>query len=213
MKKIFLFVVLSFFTCNVKAQFNAYNMGRGVRMYTDGMLHIMKGEDDEAFESFLNGTNYTADNFSGLGICYELGFGTRVDTDKAWKLYCEGANRGSNECKLAIKRIRNDGFLPGTSESRNTFRNMIRMQQNALNNIYGNGTYNGGGYNNNNSGSSVYTRCTSCNGTGICSGCGGSRGKWADTGYYAGTNTRSWINCGSCRGSGKCSICYGRGKL
>lgn len=63
------------------------------------------------------------------------------------------------------------------------------------------------------SGSSVYTKCTSCNGTGVCSGCGGTKGHWENTWYYTGNNDRSWINCGSCRGSGRCPICYGRGKL
>ncbi len=75
------------------------------------------------------------------------------------------------------------------------------------------GSFNGGNNNGNNSRSSVYTTCTSCNGTGVCSGCGGTKGKWMDTGYYAGNNARSWIDCGSCRGSGRCPICYGRGKL
>lgn len=78
---------------------------------------------------------------------------------------------------------------------------------------YNGGGFNGGNNNGNNSRSSVYTTCTSCNGTGVCSGCGGTKGKWMDTGYYAGNNARSWIDCGSCRGSGRCPICYGRGKL
>ena len=63
------------------------------------------------------------------------------------------------------------------------------------------------------SGSSVYTICTSCNGTGVCSSCHGKGGKWMGTGYYIGSGSQSWIDCGSCRGSGKCPICYGRGKL
>ena len=63
------------------------------------------------------------------------------------------------------------------------------------------------------SGSSVYTKCTTCNGTGVCTGCGGRRGEWRDTGYYTGNNTKTWIDCGSCRGSGRCGVCYGRGKL
>jgi len=61
--------------------------------------------------------------------------------------------------------------------------------------------------------SSIYTKCTSCNGTGICTGCGGKRGSWQDTGYYIGEDIRSWIDCGSCRGSGRCSICRGTGRL
>lgn len=82
---------------------------------------------------------------------------------------------------------------------------------------YGGGGYYGGSssgsYSGGSSGSSVYTKCTSCNGTGVCSGCGGKRGSWQDTGYYTGRDVQSWIDCGSCRGSGRCPICYGRGKL
>jgi len=60
---------------------------------------------------------------------------------------------------------------------------------------------------------SRYTKCSSCNGSGICSSCNGKRGKWENTGYYTGDGSRSWINCGSCNGSGKCPICYGKGKF
>ena len=61
--------------------------------------------------------------------------------------------------------------------------------------------------------SSTYTKCTSCNGTGVCSGCGGQRGKWMNTGYYTGSGSESWIDCGSCRGSGRCGVCRGTGRL
>lgn len=86
------------------------------------------------------------------------------------------------------------------------------------NNIYssgGNGVSNSGGSSSSSShsSSSVYTKCTSCNGTGICPRCGGKKGSWQNTGYYTGSGSESWINCGGCNGSGKCSICYGRGKL
>lgn len=76
----------------------------------------------------------------------------------------------------------------------------------------GNSSRNSGTSSNSNE-SSVYTKCTSCNGTGVCSGCHGTKGSWQDTGYYTGSGSQSWINCGSCRGSGRCPICYGRGKL
>ena len=61
--------------------------------------------------------------------------------------------------------------------------------------------------------SSTYTNCSSCNGTGICTGCGGRRGKWMGTGYYTGSGTESWIDCGSCRGTGRCGVCRGTGRL
>lgn len=75
------------------------------------------------------------------------------------------------------------------------------------------GTYNGssGGNSGNSvgsssSGSSVYTKCTSCNGTGRCSSC---KGKGYKFNSYSGHDDE----CPSCRGKGSCPICYGRGKL
>lgn len=55
-------------------------------------------------------------------------------------------------------------------------------------------------------GSSVYTKCTSCNGTGRCSSCNGRGYKFNS---YSGHDD----SCPSCRGKGSCPICYGRGKL
>ena len=75
------------------------------------------------------------------------------------------------------------------------------------------GGYSGGSSNSRSSSSSVYTKCNSCNGTGVCQHCHGKSGEWTDIGTYTGTNTKTWSNCVSCNGSGKCSICYGRGKL
>lgn len=76
------------------------------------------------------------------------------------------------------------------------------------------GSYGGGG---NSGGSSSHRStsisCSSCNGTGICSGCGGKRGSWQNTGYYTGSGSESWISCGSCRGSGRCGVCRGTGKI
>lgn len=82
------------------------------------------------------------------------------------------------------------------------------------------GSYHGqrnyGGNSNNSDGSShsdVYTKCTYCSGSGVCSRCRGSKGEWTNTGYYTGSDSKTWIDCSSCNGSGRCSICYGRGKL
>ena len=55
--------------------------------------------------------------------------------------------------------------------------------------------------------------CTSCGGSGVCSGCNGRRGKYQDVGYYIGEERLEWINCGSCNGTGRCPICHGRGTL
>lgn len=67
---------------------------------------------------------------------------------------------------------------------------------------YSSGSFSGSG----GGGSSVYTKCTSCNGTGRCSSCNGRGYKFNS---YSGHDD----SCPSCRGKGSCPICYGRGKL
>lgn len=87
---------------------------------------------------------------------------------------------------------------------------------NKINNMCGNsnrginnGTISGGG----SQSGSVYTTCNSCGGSGVCRSCNGRGGEWRDTGYYTGSNNKSWINCPSCGGSGRCYMCHGRGKI
>ena len=73
---------------------------------------------------------------------------------------------------------------------------------------------NHGNYGTNNNGvSSTYRTCPSCGGSGICSSCHGSGGEWRDTGYYTGSDSRSWISCPSCNGSKRCFNCHGSGKI
>lgn len=55
--------------------------------------------------------------------------------------------------------------------------------------------------------------CSSCRGTGRCSGCNGQGKYWEQIGTYTGTDTRKYINCPVCRGSGRCGTCRGKGKL
>lgn len=62
------------------------------------------------------------------------------------------------------------------------------------------------------SNSSVYTRCSVCGGSGICRSCNGRGGEWRDTGYYTGSDVRSWIECPSCRGNTRCYMCHGSGR-
>ena len=59
---------------------------------------------------------------------------------------------------------------------------------------------------------SVNTTCRICGGSGTCTSCGGQGGSWADTGYYTGSNSKSWIDCSSCRGSKRCFNCHGSGR-
>ena len=69
------------------------------------------------------------------------------------------------------------------------------------------GSYSGGNSSkSSSSSSSIYTKCTSCNGTGRCTSCNGKGYKFNS---YSGHDD----SCPNCRGKGSCPICYGRGKL
>lgn len=91
---------------------------------------------------------------------------------------------------------------------------------NAANSSYGGGGYNSPGSTSSHSSSSssssrrssAYTTCRICHGSGVCTSCGGTGGSWKDTGYYTGSNTKSWINCGSCHGNKRCFNCHGTGR-
>lgn len=62
----------------------------------------------------------------------------------------------------------------------------------------------------NNSTNDVIT-CSNCGGTGICTGCGGSRTMTSEAYYTDGHTIIS--DCPICNGSGKCNTCYGTGTL
>ncbi len=98
-----------------------------------------------------------------------------------------------------------------------TYNNSNRNQSRHHNNYSGgiSYNYNYNNYNNNSSSSSsssTYTTCSTCGGSGVCSSCHGTGGSWKDTGYYIGSDVKSWINCPSCNGNKKCFMCHGRGK-
>lgn len=71
----------------------------------------------------------------------------------------------------------------------------------------------GGGYTSpSTGGGSAYSTCRICAGSGVCTSCHGTGGEWRDTGYYTGSNSKSWINCPSCRGNKRCFNCHGTGR-
>jgi len=71
---------------------------------------------------------------------------------------------------------------------------------------YGNGNYGNGGSTSSNGGSSVYSKCRICHGSGQCTTCRGT-----GTGMYTYGGT-SHTTCSSCNGSGRCFNCYGTGR-
>ena len=64
--------------------------------------------------------------------------------------------------------------------------------------------------NGNGSSASRKSRCSFCNGTGVCRSCNG-RGGYFD--YYGYSSEKTWRQCPSCNGSGRCFNCYGKGHL
>lgn len=197
---------------------NAANLGAGAGLYTSGVLHLINHEYDDAVNAFMEGLELHPDNFEGLGLCFELGFGGKADRELALECYKDGAKKGSSKCRVQLERVKRFGFWPATETYR---KKLIR----GLEYSYGvggassgsGGIYGGGGIPNNpgggSSSGSTYRTCPSCSGTGTCSSCHGSGGEWRDTGYYTGSSTKSWISCPSCRGSKRCFNCHGSGRI
>lgn len=211
MKKVLSVILLTLISITVYGQFaEAYNYGYGMGMYSNGINALCEGDYDEAFEKFSDGVKYHPVNYEGVGICYELGFGVEIDHDEAWDAYATGARAGSPQCQYALKRIKKNGYWPRSF--RRTFLQNLRNSMSAQG--YSNGGYNnyGGSSGSSSSSGSVYSTCRICGGSGVCKSCGGTGGEWRDTGYYTGSNVRSWINCGSCSGSKRCFNCHGTGR-
>lgn len=187
-----------------QANQNAYNMGKGICIYYEGVNALCEERFSEAYDLFYEGAFYSAMNYEGLGICSELGFGVSVDYDDALNYYKVGANNGNVACKMHLQRIRQNGFW--TKKDKPIFLRNLRASQKAaagsIQNYGGNmfgGTYNSGGSSRSSS-SSEYT-CPTCHGTGRCTICAG-RGYRISNGSH--------IECTMCSGGGTCYGCHGR---
>lgn len=208
------------FSISVMAQFNfdpfaanqaAYNQGFGQGCFIRGMCSLSQGEYDMAFKSFSTGTQYTSVNWSGLGICYELGLGTSKNYVEAYKCYTKGANKGDPTCKYCLQRIAKDGYM--SEEEGEIYLEYIRANINTQpQNFINNGGSSMGSFNFGGSGSSGTTQsrtqsisCSQCYGTGNCSICHGSG--LMDL-IYTGNQTQ----CTICRGTGRCTSCRGTGQ-
>lgn len=182
-------------------------------------MHLINHEYGEAVNAFIEGLELNPDNYEGLGVCFELGFGDEADRELALGCYKDGAKKGSLKCKGQLERIKRSGFWPATETYRKRLIRSLKVQ-------YGyddGGGFSGGGFMPNirgsssggsgSSGGSTYRTCPSCGGSGTCSSCHGSGGEWRDTGYYTGSGSRSWISCPSCSGSKRCFNCHGSGRI
>ena len=159
----------------MQANQNAYNAGRGMMMYFQGVTALCEERFDDAYELFYEGIQYNLMNYEGLGVCNELGFGVSVDYDDALSYYKVGANKGNIACKQHLQRIKQSGFW--TQGDKKTFLSNLRASQRAnsgVNPSYGVGGAYGGNYggSSGSSSSSEYT-CPTCHGSGLCNICAG----------------------------------------
>lgn len=193
-----------------QANQNAYNSGYAMGMVLKGQSLIAEGEYTEGFNEFLSAwedySYYPA--LECLGVCYEVGIGVERDVDMADIYYEEGAHHNEPNCINAIRRINSQGHFPASR------RNNIIAGLQAKFGGGSNPSYNGGysSSSSTNNGSSTYSKCRICGGSGICTSCNGSGGEWRDTGYYTGSGNKSWINCPSCNGNKRCFNCHGTGR-
>ncbi|MDE7159820.1 MAG: hypothetical protein K2O24_03105 [Muribaculaceae bacterium] len=196
---------------NQKAFEMGQRMGAEARLIIEGKELIVEGDYDEALEKF-NEAYEDYDSSAAaywVGICNELGIGCERDLDWADKMYEYGARRGDVNCQMSVSRINNQGHYAASYRSKAIAN--LRQQYNAY--IGGNGSYVPGvPANSSGNGSSTYTTCRICNGTGVCTSCHGKGGSWANTGYYTGSGNQSWITCGSCNGNKSCFNCHGTGR-
>ena len=226
MKNCLIALVLLFsWTSNSLAQIVDYgSFFRGQTLYHKGNYSLMNNKYGEAAYAFAEGTNYHPDNYEGLGICFELGFGDDADKETALDCYKEGAKKGSANCKRQLSRIKKSGFWAATKENRRRYINKLKAKYNYNSGgggNSGNGGFSGGvpyggmpgNFGSGSSSGSTYTTCSGCGGSGNCTGCGGSGKYWVDSGMYTGSGSRTQVNCGSCGGSGRCRVCYGKGRL
>jgi TPR repeat protein len=138
-----------------------------------------------------------------IGVCCELGMGVNVNHELAKECYSLGSQYGSINAKQAIERINQNGFWPATDQTRQNFRNALKMQIE----IQGNAAMMNRNFNNSNQSNSTkdYGACPNCHGTGRCTMCAG-RGEWKD-------NNGIYHDCSICHGGGQCPSCHGSGKL
>lgn len=187
-----------------------------------GIIHLITGHQcnnknliSQSFRTFANIYNTKDTHDIGataaywLGVCYELGFGVKVDQKQSLAFYQYAKEHNFAAGTESYYRILNEGFLEATETQWQIFIQELdfRRKQNAaaakawLDSRKENSNYNLPS--NNSTYDSDYFTCPNCHGSGKCSFCAG-RGEKAYNGIY--------YDCEICHGTGKCQSCYGRGK-
>lgn len=173
-------------------------------------IDLKNGNEFSAFDKFCEVYNNKGSHDRGgkaaywIGVCFEYGFGTNVNQQKAKEFYRYSKEQNYSDGKEAYLRVVNRGFISATETNRQRFiqtliakDDMNAMQTQMWSNM-NRGNYNGS------SNSRLPDGCGACNGTGKCSSCAG-RG-W--------TSTRNGAihDCLVCKGTGRCTVCHGTGK-
>ena len=182
----------------------AYEYGKALGLCGKGQAALVHGNYKEAFDAFEEAMKLeNAEAMFFIGVCCELGMGVNVNHELAKECYSLGSQYGSINAKQAIERINQNGFWPATDQTRQNFRNALKMQIE----IQGNAPMMNRNFNNSNQSNSTkdYGACPNCHGTGRCTMCAG-RGEWKD-------NNGIYHDCSICHGGGQCPSCHGSGKL
>lgn len=176
---------------------------------------LKNGNEFSAFDKFCEVYNNCDSHDRGgkaaywIGVCFEYGFGTNVNQQKAKEFYRYAKEHNYSDGKEAYLRVINRGFISATETNRKNFirtliakDNMYAMPSQMGSNINGSGS-------NGSSNSRLPDGCWVCGGSGKCTGCAG-RGWYIVRGY--GTMNDTMHDCLECNHSGRCSACHGTGK-
>ena len=117
----------------------------------------------------------------------------------------------NSNCNTVVLRQGNNEKRFDIASNRNAYLEYNQKVQSLMNGTFSN-PLNGGTRRESTVPQKDYNRCRTCNGSGVCTSCRGRGGEWRDTGYYTGSNVKSWISCGSCSGNGRCFNCHGSGR-
>lgn len=81
---------------------------------------------------YTNSDKHTnvAESAYWMGICYELGFGVRVNRDKAWEFYNFSQRNGFHKAAYEINRINSNGFYVANEHQRKEYLQRLATEKN-----------------------------------------------------------------------------------
>lgn len=171
---------------------------------------FMYDDPDQLYENAFEKLEHAANGLDFANASYWLGVFSEcelvgwVDVSDAKSYYQDAADKGHPVAMQRLRELKNGATPYELDEVLTTLRQML-VAATVPSSIP---SINGGS----SSGSSTYSTCRICGGTGVCTTCNGKKGSWHDTGYYTGSGNHSWIDCGVCHGTGRCFNCHGTGR-